>query len=93
MKFWRSWFENFVQNTYDRSRLNFVNYEERIGYAKHPGCPKTNRSNINIEAMNESISGSPRILLRGRGQELQISRRSVQLILSGHLRSHAYRIQ
>ncbi|GFS88335.1 52 kDa repressor of the inhibitor of the protein kinase [Nephila pilipes] len=39
-----------------------------IGDAKHTGRPKTNRSNVNIEAERESAGESPGTSIRYRGQ-------------------------
>jgi len=52
-----------------------------VGDAKHTGRPKTSRSNVNIKAVRESVGENPGTSIRHRGQELQISRSSLQRIL------------
>ena len=64
-----------------------------VGDAKHTGRPKTSRSNVNIEAVRESVGENPGTSIRHRGQELQISRSSLQRILEKDLCIHAYIIQ
>lgn len=64
-----------------------------IGDAKHTGRPKTRRSDVNIEAVRDSVGENPRTSIRRRGQELQISRSSLQRILTEDLRLHAYKVQ
>ena len=64
-----------------------------VGDAKHTGRPKTSRSNVNIEAVRESVGDNPGTSIRRRGQELQISRSSLQRILTKDLCLHAYKIQ
>ncbi|XP_032529063.2 trans-1,2-dihydrobenzene-1,2-diol dehydrogenase-like isoform X2 [Danaus plexippus] len=62
-----------------------------VGDAKHTGRPKTSRSNVNIEAVRESVADNPGTPIRRRGQELQISRTSLQRILTKDLCLHAYK--
>lgn len=64
-----------------------------VGDAKHTGRPKTSRSNVNIEAVRASVGDNPGTSIRRRGQELQISRSSLQRILTKDLCLHAYKIQ
>lgn len=64
-----------------------------VGDAKHTGRPKTSRSNVNIEAVRASVGDNPWTSIRRRGQELQISRSSLQRILTKDLCLHAYKIQ
>ncbi|GFW29383.1 hypothetical protein TNCV_743251 [Trichonephila clavipes] len=43
-----------------------------VGEAKHTGRPKTSRSNVNIEALHDSVGENLGTSIRRRGQELQI---------------------
>lgn len=81
MKVWQPQFENFVQNTYGRNVHLTSSTVKRViekfrktgstdGDAKHFGRPKTNRSDVNIEAVRDSVGESPRTSIRRRGQEL-----------------------
>ncbi|CAG9826559.1 unnamed protein product [Diabrotica balteata] len=49
-----------------------------VGDDKHTGLPKTNRSNVNMEAVRESVGENPGTSIRRRGQALQISRCSLR---------------
>jgi len=60
---------------------------------KHTGRPKTSCSNVNVEAVLESVAENPRTQIRCRGQELQIRRSFLQRILTKDLCLHAYKIQ
>ncbi|EFN81054.1 hypothetical protein EAI_05801, partial [Harpegnathos saltator] len=51
------------------------------------------RSTQNIEAVRESVVESPGISIRHRGQKLDISRSSVQRILTKDLHLHTYKVQ
>ncbi|GFS86294.1 52 kDa repressor of the inhibitor of the protein kinase [Nephila pilipes] len=64
-----------------------------IGDAKHTDCPKASRSNITTKVVRENVGGSPGTSIRRRGQELQISRISLQQLLTEDLRLQAYNIQ
>ena len=50
-------------------------------------------STQNIEAVRESVTENPRTSIRHRGQELNISRSSLQRILRKDLHLHAYKVQ
>ena len=56
-----------------------------VGDAKHTGRPKTCCSNVNVKAVSESVAENPRTPFRRRGQELQITRSSLQRILTKDL--------
>ena len=60
--------------------------------AKSNGRPRTDRSKLNIAAMSTSVE-SPSTSIRHRAQQLNISRCSVQRILTKDLHLHAYKIQ
>jgi len=64
-----------------------------VGDAKHTGRPKTSSSNVNVVAVHESFAENPRTPIRRRGQELQITRSSIQRILTKDLCLNAYKIQ
>ncbi|EFN75553.1 hypothetical protein EAI_06663, partial [Harpegnathos saltator] len=51
------------------------------------------RSNENIAAVSASVDESPSTSIRHRAQQLDISRCSVQRILTKDLYLHAYKIQ
>lgn len=57
------------------------------------GRPKTSRSNGNIESVRQNVREHPGTSIRHRGQELQISRSSLQRILTKDLHLHAYKVQ
>ena len=63
----------------------------RLGDAKYTGRPKTSRSNVNIEAVRENVGENLGTSIHG--QELQISRSSLQRILTKDLCLRAYKIQ
>ena len=52
---------------------------------KHTGRPKTSCSNVNVEAVRESVAENPRTPIRRYGHELQITRSSLQRILTKDL--------
>ncbi|GFS71830.1 52 kDa repressor of the inhibitor of the protein kinase [Nephila pilipes] len=64
-----------------------------IGDVEHIGRPKTSRSNVNIETVRENVGESQGTLIWGRGQELQISRNSLQRIFIEDLCLHAHKVQ
>ena len=64
-----------------------------VGDAKHTDRPKTSCSNVNVEAVCESVTENSRTPIRRCGQELQITRSSLQRILTKDLCLHAYKIQ
>ncbi|XP_036185884.1 DDB1- and CUL4-associated factor 16 isoform X2 [Myotis myotis] len=64
-----------------------------ISDLKHPGRPSTSRSTQNIEAVRESVAKSPGTSIRRRGQELDISKSSLQRILTKDLHYPAYKVQ
>ncbi|CAK9813004.1 hypothetical protein ANTPLA_LOCUS7629 [Anthophora plagiata] len=64
-----------------------------ISDLRHSGCPLTSRSTQNIEAVRESIAESPGTSIRHRAQELDISKSSLQRILTKDLHLHAYKVQ
>jgi len=64
-----------------------------VGDAKHTGRPKTSCSNVNVEAVRESVAENPQTPIRRRGQELQIKRSSLQRVLIKDMCLHAYKIQ
>ena len=61
--------------------------------AKSNGRPRTGRSKVNIAAVSASVNESPSTSIRHRAQQLNISRCSVQRILTKDLHLHAYKIQ
>ena len=61
--------------------------------AKSNARPPTGRSELNIAAMCASVDESPSIPIRRRAQHLNISRCSVQRILTKDLHLQAYKIQ
>ena len=64
-----------------------------VGDLKHTGRPKTSRSNVNIEAVRgESVGENPGTSIRRRGQELHISRSSLQQLTKDRC-LHAYKMQ
>lgn len=64
-----------------------------ISDLRHSGRPSTSRSTQNIEAVRESVAESPGTSIRHRGQELDISRSSLQRIVTKDLHLHAYKVQ
>ena len=64
-----------------------------VGEAKHTDRPKTSCSNVNVEAVHESVAENSGTPIRRRGQELQITISSLQQILTKDLCLHAYKIQ
>jgi len=64
-----------------------------VGDAKHTGRPKTSCSNVNVEAVIESVAENPRTPIRRSRQELQITRSSLQHILTKDLCLYAYKNQ
>ena len=61
--------------------------------AKSNSRPRTGRSKLNIAAVSASVDESPSTSIRHRAQQLNISRCSVQRILTKDLHLHAYKIQ
>ena len=59
----------------------------------HSGRPRSVRNQANIDNVSESVGRSPKKSLRRRGQELNISRSSLKVILVKDLNMYPYRIQ
>ncbi|CAK9810854.1 Transposable element Tc3 transposase [Anthophora plagiata] len=60
---------------------------------KSSGRPRIGRSKVNIAAVSASVDESPSISIRHRAQQLNISRCSVQRILTKDLHLHGCKIQ
>lgn len=61
--------------------------------AKSSGRPRTGRSKENIAEVSTSVDESPSTSIRHRAQQLNISKCSVQRILTKDLHLHAHKIQ
>lgn len=64
-----------------------------ISDLKHSGRPSTSRSAQNIQAVRQSVAEAPKTSIRHRSQQLDISRSSLQRILTKDLHLHAYKDQ
>ncbi|OAD53117.1 hypothetical protein WN48_10746 [Eufriesea mexicana] len=64
-----------------------------ISDLRHSGRPSTSRSTQNIEAVRESAAKNPRISIRHRSQELDISKSSLQRILMKDLHLPIYKVE
>jgi len=93
-KFYTKYSRNSILTLSTVKRLieKFRNFGS-IGDAKHTGRPKTTCSNVNVEAVRESVAENPRTPIRRREQELQITKISLQRILTKDMCLHAYKIQ
>uniref|UniRef100_A0A1I7XIA3 HTH psq-type domain-containing protein n=1 Tax=Heterorhabditis bacteriophora TaxID=37862 RepID=A0A1I7XIA3_HETBA len=78
--------------THDMNFAPFVRKTGSISDLKYSGRPSTSRSTQNIEAVRESVDESSGISIQHRGQEVDISRSSLQRILTKDLHLHAYKV-